>query len=119
MAIVLTAEGRERAHEPRGRRFKSCPRYILEHIMALHVCTTLGDALWRSEADLPLLLPRSGGGTPADYVDELATPLTTVDAEKSILVVRKMSAESLACDANMANHLWRMMCWRTERSFTR
>ena len=89
MAIVLTAEGREKAHKPRGRRFKSCPRCILERMMALHVCTTLGDALWRSEADLPLLLPRSGGGTPADYVDELATPLTTVDAEKSILVSRQ------------------------------
>jgi hypothetical protein len=32
--------------------------------MALHVRTTLGDALWRSEAGLPLLLARAGGGTP-------------------------------------------------------
>jgi aminoglycoside phosphotransferase (APT) family kinase protein len=47
-------------------------RLSLERIMALHVCTTLGDALWRSEAGLPLLLPRGGGGTPAEYVDELA-----------------------------------------------
>jgi aminoglycoside phosphotransferase (APT) family kinase protein len=44
----------------------------LERIMALHLRTTLGDALWRTEAGLPLLLPRPGGGTPADYVDELA-----------------------------------------------
>ena len=47
-------------------------RLSLERIMALHVRTTLGDALWRSEAGLPLLLPRPGGGTPDDYVDELA-----------------------------------------------
>ena len=47
-------------------------RLSLERIMALHVRTTLGDALRRSEAGLPLLLPRPGGGTPGDYVDELA-----------------------------------------------
>jgi aminoglycoside phosphotransferase (APT) family kinase protein len=47
-------------------------RLSLERIMALHVRTTLGDALWRSEAGLPLLLPRPGGGIPDDYVDELA-----------------------------------------------
>jgi aminoglycoside phosphotransferase (APT) family kinase protein len=47
-------------------------RLSIERIMALHVRTTLGDALWRSEAGLPLLLPRPGGGTPGDYVDELA-----------------------------------------------
>ena len=47
-------------------------RLSLERIMALHVRTTLGDALWRSEAGLPLLLPRPRGGTPDDYVDELA-----------------------------------------------
>ena len=49
--------------------------------MALHVCTTLGDALWRSEAGLPLLLPRPGGGTPDDYVDELAARLTLLRIE--------------------------------------
>jgi len=47
----------------------------LERIMALHIRTTLGDALWRSEAGLPLLLPRPGGGTPGDYVNELAARL--------------------------------------------
>jgi aminoglycoside phosphotransferase (APT) family kinase protein len=50
-------------------------RISLERVMALHVCTTLGDALWRSEAGLPVLLPRPGGGTPNDYVDELAARL--------------------------------------------
>ncbi|MGH2896782.1 MAG: phosphotransferase [Solirubrobacteraceae bacterium] len=48
-------------------------RLSLERIMALHLCTSLGDALWRTEAGLPLLLPRPGGGTLDDYVDELAT----------------------------------------------
>ncbi len=40
----------------------------LDHVMAWHVRTALGDALWRSEAGIPL----PGGGTPAGYVDELA-----------------------------------------------
>jgi aminoglycoside phosphotransferase (APT) family kinase protein len=56
-------------------------RLSLEHIMALHVRTTLGDALWRSEAGLPLLLPRPGGGTPDDYVDELAKRLALLGIE--------------------------------------
>jgi aminoglycoside phosphotransferase (APT) family kinase protein len=50
-------------------------RLSLKRIMALHLCTTLGDALWRSEAGLPLLLARPGGGTPDDYVDELGARL--------------------------------------------
>lgn len=53
----------------------------LERIMALHVRTTLGDALWRSEAGLPLLLPRPGGGTPDDYVDELAARLALLSLD--------------------------------------
>jgi hypothetical protein len=56
-------------------------RISLERVIALHVCTTLGDALWRSEAGLPLLLPRPGGGTPDDYVDELAARLTLLRIE--------------------------------------
>jgi aminoglycoside phosphotransferase (APT) family kinase protein len=56
-------------------------RLSLERIMALHVRTTLGDALWRSEAGLPLLLPRPGGGTPDDYVDELAKRLALLGIE--------------------------------------
>ncbi|MGZ4218080.1 MAG: phosphotransferase family protein [Solirubrobacteraceae bacterium] len=56
-------------------------RISLERVMALHVCTTLGDAPWRSEAGLPLLLPRPGGGTPDDYVDELAARLALLSIE--------------------------------------
>ena len=47
----------------------------LERIMAWHVPTTLGDALWRTEAGLPLLLARPGGGTPANYVEEFGGTL--------------------------------------------
>lgn len=56
-------------------------RLSLERIMALHVRTSLGDALWRSEAGLSLLLPRAGGGTPDDYVDELAERLALLGIE--------------------------------------
>ncbi len=57
-------------------------RLSLERIMALHVRTTLGDALWRSEAGLPLLLPRPGGGTPGDSVDELAARFALLGIEE-------------------------------------
>jgi hypothetical protein len=57
-------------------------RLSVERIMALQLCTTLGDALWRSEAGLPLLLPRAGGGTPSDYVDELAARFSLLDIEQ-------------------------------------
>ena len=50
----------------------------LTRLMALHIRTTLGDALWRSEAGLPLLLPRPGGGTPDDYVNEIAARLALI-----------------------------------------
>ena len=56
-------------------------RLSLARIMALHVRTTLGDALWRSEAGLPLLLARPGGGTPTDYVEELATRFALLGIE--------------------------------------
>jgi hypothetical protein len=59
-------------------------RLSIERIMALHVRTTLGDALWRSEAGLPLLLPRPGGGTPDDYVDELAKRFALLGIETQI-----------------------------------
>jgi hypothetical protein len=39
----------------------------LRRVMAWRVRTTLGDALWRTEANGPL----PGGGTPASYVDDL------------------------------------------------
>jgi len=44
----------------------------LDHVMAWHLRSYLGEALWRSEAGLPLLLPLPGGGTPSDYVDQLS-----------------------------------------------
>ena len=53
----------------------------LERIMALHLRTSLGDALWRTEAGLPLLLPRPGGGTPDHYVDELAARFALLGIE--------------------------------------
>lgn len=56
-------------------------RLSLERIMALHLRTSLGDALWRTEAALPLLLPRPGGGTPDDYVDELAARFALLGIE--------------------------------------
>jgi aminoglycoside phosphotransferase (APT) family kinase protein len=56
-------------------------RLSLERIMALHLRTSLGDALWRTEAGLPLLLPRPGGGTPDDYVDELAARFALLGIE--------------------------------------
>ena len=56
-------------------------RLSLERIMALHLRTSLGDALWRTEAGLPLLLPRSSGGTPDDYVDELAARFALLGIE--------------------------------------
>lgn len=40
----------------------------LERVMAWHVRTVCGDALWRSEAGVAL----PGGGTPSQWVDELA-----------------------------------------------
>ncbi len=43
----------------------------VSRIMAWHVLTVLGDALWRSEAGIPL----PGGGTPIKWVDSLATRL--------------------------------------------
>ncbi|HET7050128.1 MAG TPA: aminoglycoside phosphotransferase family protein [Solirubrobacteraceae bacterium] len=56
-------------------------RLNLERIMALHLRTSLGDALWRTEAGLPLLLPRPGGGVPDDYVDELAARFALLGIE--------------------------------------
>jgi len=56
-------------------------RLNLERIMALHLRTRLGDALWRTEAGLPLLLPRPGGGRPDDYVDELAARFALLGIE--------------------------------------
>jgi aminoglycoside phosphotransferase (APT) family kinase protein len=56
-------------YESRGGRTLSRSR-----IMAWHVRTALGDALWRSEAGIPL----PGGSTPASYVDDLEKKLPEV-----------------------------------------
>jgi aminoglycoside phosphotransferase (APT) family kinase protein len=50
-------------------------RLIIERVMAWHVLTHLGDALWRTEAGIAL----PGGGTPATYVDELAARFAVLD----------------------------------------
>jgi aminoglycoside phosphotransferase (APT) family kinase protein len=47
----------------------------LERVMAWHVRTVLGDALWRSEASAPL----PGGGTPSQWVDALAQRFVALD----------------------------------------
>jgi aminoglycoside phosphotransferase (APT) family kinase protein len=56
-------------------------RLSLKRIIALHIRTALGDALWRSEAGLPLLLPRPGGGTPDDYVHAQAARFALLGIE--------------------------------------
>jgi aminoglycoside phosphotransferase (APT) family kinase protein len=50
-------------------------RLSLERIMVWNVLTTLGDALWRTEAGVEL----PGGGTAATWVDDLASRLHTLD----------------------------------------
>jgi aminoglycoside phosphotransferase (APT) family kinase protein len=47
----------------------------LERVMAWHIRTVLGDALWRTEAGVPL--PGSGG-TASSWVDELQTRMRAV-----------------------------------------
>jgi hypothetical protein len=46
----------------------------LRRVMAWHVRTALGDALWRSEAGVPL----PAGSTPASYVDDIQRKLPAV-----------------------------------------
>jgi aminoglycoside phosphotransferase (APT) family kinase protein len=46
----------------------------LDRVMAWHIRTALGDALWRSEAGIAL----PGGGTPATYVDDIELKLRVV-----------------------------------------
>ncbi len=48
-------------------------------VMAWNIRTVLGDALWRSEAGVAL----PGGGTPAEWVDELGTRLADLDLVSS------------------------------------
>lgn len=47
----------------------------IDRVMAWHVRTALGDALWRTEAGISL----PGGGTAATYVDELSMRLASLD----------------------------------------
>ena len=46
----------------------------MKRALAWHIRTALGDALWRSEAGVPL----PGGGTPATYVDDIELKLNLV-----------------------------------------
>jgi len=46
----------------------------MKRVMAWHIRTALGDALWRSEAKVAL----PGGGTPATYVDNIELKLALV-----------------------------------------
>jgi hypothetical protein len=46
----------------------------MERVMAWHIRTALGDALWRSEARIPL----PEGSTPASYIDDIARKLPLV-----------------------------------------
>ena len=61
----------------------TCAKYVeysgtaidLARIMAWNIRTVLGDALWRSEAGVPL----PDGGTPAEWVDGLGSRLAQLD----------------------------------------
>ena len=44
-------------------------------VMAWHILTVLGDALWRTDAGI--VLP-GGGGTPSSWADELDTRLRSI-----------------------------------------
>ena len=48
----------------------------MERALAWHIRTALGDALWRSEAGVPL----PGGGTPSTYVDDIELKLSILAA---------------------------------------
>lgn len=50
-------------------------RLSIERVMAWHVLTTLGDAMWRTEAGLGL----PGGGTATTYVDRLEGELAALE----------------------------------------
>jgi hypothetical protein len=69
-----------------------------DRIMAWHLRTALGDALWRSEAGIPL----SDHRTPPERVDDLAarfkmlgiTPKLTVHRERQTRSRPRISAQS-------------------------
>jgi aminoglycoside phosphotransferase (APT) family kinase protein len=52
-------------------------RLAIERIMAWHILTALGDALWRTEAGVAL----PGGGTATTYVDALKVLLAKLDLD--------------------------------------
>ncbi len=54
-------------------------RVSLDRVMAWHVRTVLGDALWRTEAEVAL----PGGGTPASWIDELDARMTELPLGKA------------------------------------
>jgi aminoglycoside phosphotransferase len=51
-------------------------RLAIDRVMAWHVLTVLGDALWRTEAGVAL---PGGGGSAATWVDDLGTRLDTLN----------------------------------------
>lgn len=53
----------------------------LERVMAWHIRTVLGDALWRSEANIGL----PGGGTPSSWVDELGLRMAQLGVGPDVL----------------------------------
>ena len=50
-------------------------RLSIERVMAWHILTALGDAMWRTEAGLAL----PGGGTATTYVDRLSLVLAALE----------------------------------------
>jgi aminoglycoside phosphotransferase (APT) family kinase protein len=52
-------------------------RLAIDRVMAWHVLTALGDALWRTDAGVAL----PGGGTATTYVDRLSVELAAVDLD--------------------------------------
>jgi len=50
-------------------------RLVIERVMAWHILTALGDALWRTEAGAAL----PGGGTATTYVDRLNVMMSDLD----------------------------------------
>jgi aminoglycoside phosphotransferase (APT) family kinase protein len=69
--LDLTAAVIEAYEQCSGRRLG------IERVLAWHVLTALGDALWRTEAGIAL----PGGGTAATYVDELSSRLASIGVE--------------------------------------